>query len=187
MNRKTLFALLACALLGLSMLGCGTTRHLQSIQISSSTTDESTTGTISIGINGAVVGPVQLYTWGNYSNGESVILYGTGLAYQIELDPTNNQGVESPSGQFYTLDEPPLTLELSSTGLLTAVDPSACSWNNSAAGTSSTTAAWEMVGSYVVTSTYKGLTSPPVYVAIASAPGIYDAKNNDSGHCGPTK
>ena len=34
MKRKTLFAALACALLVFSMLGCGTTNHLQSITLS---------------------------------------------------------------------------------------------------------------------------------------------------------
>src|SRR6266481_10026422 len=39
-KRKTLFAALACALLAFSMLGCGTTNHLQSVQLSTSPTAE---------------------------------------------------------------------------------------------------------------------------------------------------
>lgn len=131
-KRKTLFAALACALLVLSMLGCGTTNHLQSIQLSSSNTSEAVTGTISIGTNGAVVGPVQLYTWGNYSNGKHVLLQGTGVAYQISITPDNPFAVDPGTGALYLLAAPPDTMELSATGLLTAVSPSACSWFNSA-------------------------------------------------------
>jgi hypothetical protein len=186
-KRKTLFAALACALLVFSMLGCGTTNHLQSIQLSSSNTSEAVTGTVSIGINGAVVGPVQLYTWGNYSNGKQVLLHGPGVVYQISIDPANPYAVDPGTGALYLLDAPPNTMELSTTGLLTAVDPSACSWFNSAAGTTATSPAWSMVGTYSVTATFSGMTSPPVFVAVASAPGVYDAKNNTSGACGPTK
>jgi hypothetical protein len=186
-NRKTLFAALACALLAFSMLGCGTTNHLQSIQVSSSNTSEAVTGTISIGVNGAVLGPVQLYVWGNYSNGKSVLLHGTGVAYQIAIDADTPFAVDPGSGALYLLAALPDTMELSTTGLLTAVDPSACSWLNSAAGTTSTTPAWSMVGTYLVTATYSGLTSPPVFVAVASAPGVYDPNNNKTGACGPTK
>jgi hypothetical protein len=185
-KRKTLFAALACALLVLSMLGCGTTNHLQSIQLSSSNTSEAVTGTVSIGTNGAVVGPVQLYTWGNYSNGKHVLLQGTGVAYQISITPDNPFAVDPGTGALYLLAAPPDTMELSATGLLTAVSPSACSWFNSAVSPA-TAPAWSMVGTYSVTATSSGFTSPPVFVAVASAPGVYDAKTNPSGACGPTK
>jgi hypothetical protein len=186
-NRKNLFAALACALLVFSLLGCGATNHLQSIQLSSSNTSEAVTGTISLGINGAVIGPVQLYTWGNYSNGKSVLLHGTGVVYQIAINPDNPSAVDPSDGSFYPLAAPPDTMELSTTGLLTAVEPSACSWLNSAAGTKATTPAWSTVGSYLVTATYSGFTTPPVSVAVASAPGVFDINNNTSGACGPTK
>ena len=142
MNRQTIFAALACGLLAFSMLGCNalqTTNHLQSIQISSSNTDESVTGTMSIGINGPVLGPIQLYTWGNYSNGKSVLLHGTGVAYQISIDPDLPAAVYPDGSGEYLLAAPPQTLQLSTTGLLTAVDPSACSWLNSNAGNAKAT------------------------------------------------
>src|ERR1039458_7176174 len=88
-NRKNLFAALACALLVFSLLGCGATNHLQSIQLSSSNTSEPVTGTISSAINGAVIVPVQLYTWGNSSNRNSVLLHGTGVAFPIAINPDN--------------------------------------------------------------------------------------------------
>jgi hypothetical protein len=184
-KRKTLFAALACALLVFSMLGCGTSNKLQSIQISSSNTAELVTGTISVGINGPVQGPIQLYTWGNYSNGKSVLLGGSGLAYQIVVDPDNPYGVNPGDGTFYLLAAPPDTIQLSTTGLLTAVEPSACSWFNSAVSPA-TSPAWSVVGSYSVTATYGSFTSPPVFVAMASAPGVYDPKTNPTGECGPS-
>src|SRR5271170_60586 len=64
-NRKTLFAALACALLVFSMLGCGTTDKLKSIQLSSSNTAFATPGTLDLFGEG---GTAQLYAWGNYSN-----------------------------------------------------------------------------------------------------------------------
>jgi hypothetical protein len=184
-NRKTLFAALACAMLTFSMLGCGTSNKLQSIQISNSNASEASTGTISIGINGPVVGPVQLYTWGNYSSGKAVLLGGTGLSYQIAVDSDTPFAVDPGSGGEYLLSAPPETMQLSATGLLTAVDPSACSWYNSAVAPA-TAPAWSMVGAYKVTATYGSFTSPPVFVAVASAPGVFDAKTNPTGACGPT-
>jgi len=182
-NRSTLFAALGCALLLFSMLGCGTTRELQSIQISSSNTSESITGVISLGVNAPVVGPVQLYVWGNYSNGKSQILNGTGVQYQISIDPDEPYAVDPGSGDLYPLSAPPETVELSAVGLLTAVDPVACSWQNVAASTS-TTPAFAAVGEYIVTATTQGMTTPPVYVAMASAPG-FESPSNPQALCGP--
>ncbi|MGD0213661.1 MAG: hypothetical protein ABSB87_10545 [Terriglobales bacterium] len=143
------------------------------------------TGTVSIGINGALAGPVQLYTWGNYSNGKSKLLTGEGVVYQIVPDPDTFQAVNPGDGSLYPLAAPPETMELSVTGLLTAVDPSACSWFNGASGTASSPD-WSMTGAYLVTATYSGLTTPPVYVAVASAPGVFNANSNPTGACGPS-
>ncbi len=185
MRRTNIFAALACALLVFSLLGCGTSNKLQSIQISSSNTVATVTGTVSIGINGPVTGPIQLYTWGNYSNGKQVLLFGTGLAYQITTNPDNPDAVDPGTGDLYALAAPPDTLELSTTGLLTATEPSACSWYNSAVPPA-TAPAWSMVGTYIVTATYQGFTTPPVYVAMASAPGVFNAITNPTGECGPS-
>jgi hypothetical protein len=184
-NPKTLLAALACALLVFSMMGCGTTNKLQSVQLSGSNLSEGSTGTISIGINGPQIGPVQLYAWGNYSNGKSVLLNGESLVYQIVVTPDNPDAVDPGSGTLYPLAAPPQTLELSATGLLTAVSPSACSWFNSAVPPA-TAPAWSMVGSYSVTATYKGMVTPPLFVAMASAPGVFNAITNPTGACGPT-
>jgi hypothetical protein len=183
-NRKTLFTAFACALLIFSLLGCGETNKLQNIQLSSSNTTESVAGTISIGINGPVDGPVQLYLWGNYSNGKSKLLNGTDIVYSISINADNPYAVNPGTGEEYALEAPPNTITLSSTGLLTATEPSACTWFNSAVSPA-TSPAWSMVGSYVVTATYQGLTSQPFYVAMASAPGVYNSDTNPTGECGP--
>jgi hypothetical protein len=180
-NRKTLFAALACALLVFSMLGCGTSNHLQSIQLSTSNTAETPPGTLDLkGIGGTL----QVYAWGNYSSGGQKLLNNVNVVYNIAVTADNPFAVDPTTGATYLLDAPPLTVQLSTTGLLTAVSPSACSWFNSAVSPA-TAPAWSMVGSYSVTATYSGLTSPPVFVAIASAPGVFDANTNKTGQCGP--
>ena len=184
MKRKTLLTALACALLVFSMMGCGTTNNLQSVQLSGSNVSEGSTGTISIGVNGSVVGPVQLYVWANYSNGKAVLLNGESVVYAMAVTTDNPDAVDPSTGALYPLPDPPQTLELSATGLLTAVSPSACTWFNSAVPPA-TSPAWSMVGSYSVTATYKGMVTPPLFVAVASAPGVYNATTNPTGECGP--
>ncbi len=112
MNRKTLFAALACALLVFSMLGCGTTDKLQSIQLSTSNTVFATPGTLDLFGEG---GTAQLYAWGNYSNGKQLLLGGSGLAYQIAI----TQGSLDQNGD--PLPVPPLGVLMTPTALLTAV------------------------------------------------------------------
>jgi hypothetical protein len=184
-KRKTLFAALACALLVFSMLGCGTSNHLQSIQLSTSNAAATPPGTLDLkGIGGTL----QIYVWGNYSSGKQLLLDNRNVSFQLAVDPDSPFAVDCcglGAGGTYLLSAPPQTMQVSANGLLTAVDPSACSWFNSAAGSASKDPAWGMVGAYTVTATYSGMTSPPVFVAIASAPGVYDPINNTSGACGP--
>ena len=185
MKRINMVAALACVLLlALSLVGCGafsgTTNNLQSIQLSTSNAQEAPPGTpILEGIGGTV----QLYTWGNYSNGVPKLLDDVAVAYQIVITPGNGAAVDPGTDSLYPLDSPPSTVEISVNGLLTAVTPSACTFYNTA--TTGTSPAWAMVGSYSVTATYKGLTSPPVFVAVASAPG-FTSTTNPTGACGPS-
>jgi hypothetical protein len=173
-NRKTLFAALACALLAFSMLGCGTSNNLQSIQLSTSNSAETPPGTLDLqGIGGTV----QLYLWGNYSDGKQKLLNSVGdVAYQITVTPDMPESAELPT--------PPQTVELSANGLLTAVPPFICTWVNSAVPPA-TTPAWGIGGSYSVTATYARFTTPPVFVAVASASGGTDGGTNPTGECGP--
>ncbi len=179
MNRQTLFSALACALLAFSM-GCGSTNKLQSIQISTSNLSETPPGTLDLfGIGGTL----QVYTWGNYSSGKTRVLSNEPVQYQIALSPGTQYAVDPSNGALYPLSAPPETVELSTNGLLTAITPSACTWQNTA--TSGTTPGWAIVGTYSVTATVLGFTSPPVFVAVASAPG-FTSPTNPQGLCGPT-
>jgi len=85
-NRKTLFAALACALLVFSMLGCGTSNKLQSIQLSTSNTQPGTGVGTYINLYGTNA-PGQFFTWGTYSNGSQKLLGGSGLSYHIAITP----------------------------------------------------------------------------------------------------
>jgi hypothetical protein len=190
-NRKTLFAALACALLVFSMLGCGTTDKVKSIQLSNSniTPNPLPPGTVDLIGEG---GTAQLYTWGNYSNGKQLLLGGSGLAYQVSVTPgsTDQNGdpllpacqppsCPNPVGGPYTAG----TVSFDATALLTAVVPFVCTWVNEAQPPA-TSPSWFLSGSYTVTATYGSLTSPPVYVAVASQGGIVST-TNPTGECGP--
>jgi hypothetical protein len=175
-NRKTLFAALACALLVFSMLGCGTSNDLKSIQLSTSNTTAAPPGTLNLPGEGATL---QVYLWGNFSNGTQKLLSTRGdVAYQVA--PT--QGSFDQNGD--PLPTPPNTVMLSNTGLITAVQPFICTWTNTAVPPA-TTPSWALSGSYSVTGTYAGLTTPPVFVAVATQAGNNDNGTNPTGACGP--
>jgi hypothetical protein len=180
-KHATLFAALGCVALAAILTGCGafkgTTNNLQSIQLSTSNTGESPAGTLNLQGIGATA---QLYTWGNYTSGIPKLLNDVAVTYQIAITP----GSAAWTGTLGDPNaDPPQTVQLAaSTGLLTAVTPFACTWINTA--TTGTSPAWALEGTYTLTSTYKGLTSPPVYLAVASAGGI-TSTTNPSGECGP--
>jgi hypothetical protein len=176
-KRKTLFAALACALLVFSMLGCGTTNHLQSIQLSTSNTSEASMGTLEVK---GVGGTLQLYAWGNYSSGGSKLLNNVNVVYKIVITPGSAAwtGVMGDPNA-----NPAQTLQLSPNGLLTAVSPFACTFINVAVPPA-ITPAWALDGTYSVTAVYGGFTSPPAFVAVASEAGIAST-SNPTGACGP--
>ena len=172
-------AALACALLVFSIMGCGATNKLQSIQLSTSNTSETAGSTLTLS---GIGGTLQLYTWGNYSNGKQVLLGRSGLAYQISITPNslelNDQGDYVP----LTSDPnatPPQTVQLTRTGLLTAVTPVACTWRNTAPPPA-TSPVFAAVGSYTVTAMFGTFTSPPAFVTVASAPGLYSTSNPEA-------
>jgi hypothetical protein len=179
-NRKTLFAALACALLVFSMLGCGTSNKLQSIQLSTSNTAPGTGVGTYINLYGAD-SPGQFYTWGTYSNGSQKLLGGSGLSYQIAITP-GSLTLDYDTNSYVPLTSdpnanPPQTVQLSPGGTVTAVTPFECTWENFAQPPT-TTPSFAYVGSYTVTATYGSFTSPPAYVPIASSVvGIASASN----------
>jgi hypothetical protein len=136
---------------------------------------------------------IQLAATGTYSGGTSQDLTKK-VTYNVVVDPNNssdgNGGTLLPPCQSPTCPagtSPNFTsgtLEYSSTGLLTAVDPAQCTWVNSSVAPS-TTPSWSYVGDYMVTATFDGVTSQPFFVPIGSAVGVTSVSNT-SGACGPT-
>ena len=72
-------------------------------------------------------------------------------------------------------------MEYSSTGLLTAVEPATCTWIDIGP---SGTPSWFYVGDYMVTVSYQGVTSNPIFIPIASSSGnqyYQGVENNPDG------
>jgi hypothetical protein len=183
-NRKTLFAALACALLVFSMLGCGATNHLQSVTLTASFIN----GVAPTGQSGffnldGLGGTIQLLATANYSNGKQVPLHGQQVTYTMIVDPDAPYAVAG-DGSYVSLSAPPQTAQVSVTGLVTATEPAECTWVNMAQPPA-TTPSWAFVGDYLVTASYQGITSQPVYIPVASAAGI-ESTTNPTGQCGPS-
>ncbi len=197
MNRKTLFAALGCALLAFSMMGCNalqTTNHLQSIQLSvkliNGAVPTGQSGTVNLQGYGSTI---QLAATGTYSSKNTADLTNK-VTYTVIVDPneTSNgaDGVLLPPCQApscpvgtapnYTSG----TVEYSPTGLITSVDPAECTWQNAAVDPA-TTPAWSYVGDYIVTASFEGITSQPLYVPVGSAAGVASL-SNPTGACGPS-
>ena len=164
MERKTLITALGCALLAISLLGCGGSNKLQTIEISIGDSNSM------YNLKG-IGGTLQLKVTGNYSNSKTHDLTNV-ATYSIIPDP-----VLSPN-----LPVPPLTVTLSNTGLLTAVQPGICTWQNVQPDPNKviTDPIWVIDGDYVVTASFDGVTSQQVFVTVASA-----ADPTGTGTCGP--
>ena len=162
MNLKTLFAALACALLVFSMLGCGTTNHLQSITLT-----PAAGGSGLFNIKG-IGGTLQLVATGIYSSGKTKNLTQV-VIYSVLPDP--NGKIVPPA--------PPSTVTMSPTGLMTAVEPAICLWTDTTSDLTKPPT-WALTGDYIVTASFQGVTSQQTFVAVASAVG-----NGPGGACGP--
>lgn len=209
MKRTQILTALACALLALGSVGCGSNNHLQSITLSAALVNGQAptgqTGFTTLEGNG---GTIQLLATGNYSNAKTKNLTSV-VTYTVEVDPVNNVDAfgntllppcavgscPSPTSPPYTSG----TVSYSPTGLITAVEPATCTWVDIApvvtVGTAPTPA-WYYSGDYVVTATYDGITSQPFYIPIASSAGSQyyplseegnaNYLNNPTGACGPS-
>jgi hypothetical protein len=160
-HTNLLLACVAAAALLVSA-GCGSYR-LKTITLSA---DGSTTvgGFYELAGEG---GTLQLQANGNYSNNTSKDITPR-VTYTVTGDGTDANG--------NALLAPPQTMSVSTTGLLTAVDPFVCTYQND--GTVSTPV-WVLTGSYKIVATFDGVTSQPIYIGVASAAG-------PGGLCGPT-
>lgn len=195
MKRTKILTAVACALLSFSLLGCGTNNKLQSIQLNAALINgvapSSQSGFTTLQGNG---GTIQLQAIGSYSDDTTKDITNA-VTYTVIVDPTYNADVfgntlvppcqapkcPNPSSPPYSQG----TVEYSQTGLLTAVEPATCTWVDVAPVTTPGTAptpAWYYVGDYIVTATYRGVTSQPFYVPIASSAG--SASNPSLGAAG---
>ena len=163
MTRKPFLAALGCALLAISLLGCGGSNKLQSITLGIG----SSSGFFNLkGIGGTL----QLKATGNYSNSKTKDLTNV-VTYAVVPDGTDSNG--NP------LNAPPMTVTMSPTGLMTAVDPAVCTWVNLQPDTTKPPA-WALTGSYKISVSFQGITSQPIFIGVASAAGP-----PPTGACGP--
>jgi hypothetical protein len=162
-KRKSLITALGCGLLAISLLGCGGSNHLQSITLSIGGTN----GFFNlVGIGGTL----QLKATGEYGSTKTKDLTNV-VTWSVVPDGVDSNGV--------ALSAPPLTVTMSPTGLLTAVDPAVCTWVNLQPDPTKDPS-WALTGSYKVTASFGGVTSQPVFVGVASAAGP------GTGACGPS-
>ncbi|MGB9233415.1 MAG: hypothetical protein WCC04_03315 [Terriglobales bacterium] len=196
MKRTNIFATLACALLVSSLLGCGATNKFESITLSVSQINGATTAASGVVNLQGAGSTMQLQAIGNYSSSKTADLTNK-VTYTVIVDPEHPWADMSGTVQLLPPCQAPTcpigtapnytsgTVEYSNSGLITAVEPAECTWTNSAVDPA-TTPAWSWFGGYIVTASYEGVTSQPIYVPVGSAAGVYDQYSNPSGQCGPT-
>lgn len=165
------FNFLAVVAVALSLFasGCGTSDYVQSVSISA------TTASVGGGVYDLVGwgGTLQLVVSANYHSGKSVPITNS-VVYTVTPQGTDYTGAE--------LEAPPNTVTINTTGMMTAVDPTVCTWVNE--NPTGSTPSWFLSGSYQVVATYNGMASQPVFVGVASAAGSPD--QTTPGACGPS-
>jgi hypothetical protein len=164
-KRTTLFTAFV-GLLAIGLTSCGSA-SLKTIDLSAS--GNATGGFFELKGEG---GTIQLTAVGNYTYGPSRDLSNL-VTYTVTPDGFDIYGAALPA--------PPQDITLSKTGLVTAVDPFVCTYVD--VGTA-TTAAWALSGSYKIVASYRGITSQPVYIGVASQAGP-PAPAIAQGACGP--
>jgi hypothetical protein len=158
--------ILAALLIAVSLMstGCGTSDYVQSIELTATSASVGG-GLYNLPGWGATL---QLQVNAVYHSGKTVPVTN---AVTYAVTPQNNNDLGA------ALLPPPNTVTINTTGMMTAVNPTECTWEN--LGTA-TAPSWVLTGSYQVIATYKGMQSQPVFVGVASAAG-----NNSTGACGP--
>jgi hypothetical protein len=124
-------------------------------------------------------GTVQLFATGNYSTGAHDDITNR-VTFSVTPSGTDDAGNPLPNA--VTASCGPAQgcgdISVSSTGMITAVQPFVCTWvNTNTSGTGTPT--WALSGSYQITATVHGITSQPVFVSVASAASAA------GGACGP--
>ncbi|MFZ0956101.1 MAG: hypothetical protein WAN60_07145 [Candidatus Sulfotelmatobacter sp.] len=162
--KRIIFCIAFLSLLAICLTSCGAAYNLRTIQLTAPST-----------VLQGIGGTIQLQAEGTYSYGANKDLTNL-VTYTIIVDPVNGVDINGVA-----LPTPPSTAMVSPTGLVTAVDPPVCTFAD--VGTA-TTPAWVLTGTYEITATYRGVTSQPVYIGVASAAGPPAAPA--SGQCGPS-
>jgi len=195
-NLKTIFAALACALLVFSMLGCGASNTMQSIQLNvkyvNGQAPSGQSGFFTLQGNG---GTIQLQALAEFSSKKTKDITNE-VTYTVIVDPNNDMDA------FGNVLLPPCTapcqtagqgtVQYSNTGLITAVQPATCTWVDIAPldkDGNPQAPAWFYSGDYKVTVSFSGMTSQPVYIPVASSAGnqfYAGQENNPTGLCGPS-
>jgi hypothetical protein len=160
-KRKQILAAFLGAVVLLSFSGCGTSDKMTSLTLSSAGNG----GFFEVKGEG---GLLQLAATANYTSGKTVDVTNW-VKYTVTPIGNDLSGAALPA--------PPLDITISPTALLTAVQPFVCTFHN--AGTV-TTPSYVLTGSYQITGTYKGITSQPVFIGVASQAG-----DGPGGACGP--
>lgn len=166
------------ALLVFTLLSCGTTNRLQTITLSVSQQNGQPVtmgGTFSLVGKG---GTLHLKATGNYSNRKTFDLTNK-ATYTMIVDPNNKLDAFGTP-----LPAPPETAQIDVTGMVTAVNPPTCTWVDVSPTVGSPV--WNISGNYVVTASFQGIASQPVYIPVASAPGSPDYPNGSGNNNNPT-
>jgi hypothetical protein len=163
-RKQLLAAILAAAVF--SMSGCGASDKLASITLTQKGSSSSGGFFNLKGIGGTL----QLAVIANYTSGKQV------EETNFSTFTVTAEGVLDDNAT--PLPTPPLSITISRTAMLTAVDPAICTWDD--LSTDPAKPSWVLTGDYMIVATYKGLQSQPLFVGVASAAG-----NGPNGTCGP--
>jgi len=178
--------ILAAATITLALIcsGCGASDSVKSITLTGTST-ASTSAPFEVFGEG---GTAQMQVIANYNSGKTVDVTAqstfTATATGYFLDGSGN---DFPMPDPYTAyngmsGTPPTTIEISATGLVTAVQPFLCSYVITS-GTA-TTVSYAVSGSYQIIATYKGMQSNAQFLPVASAT-VYNPNNVTGASCGP--
>ncbi len=158
-----LLGIVTLAVVTLLSTSCGVGDKIGSVSISAA----GTTGVVNLAGLG---GTLQLKVIANYTSGKQIDETNF-VTYVVTPEGVDDTGAALPS--------PPQTLTVSSTGMVTAVDPAVCVWDNLG---STATPSWFYKGDYKIVATYRGFTSNPIFIPVASAA---DPITGQVGQCGP--
>jgi len=188
--KRTRIAATLLVAIALFSISCGSEDKIASVAMGVVTTGGVGTGTYNlIGLGGTL----QLAVLANYTSGKqidetnfstfTIVPEGYYCVAFSDLttcaaDSAFNMPTPPPAGT--TVPTPPQGgITVSSTGMVTAVDPGICSWVN--LGTL-TQPGWAYTGWYEITATYRGFKSNIVAIPVGSAA---NAQTNTNGQCGP--